>query len=40
MKNGGNYLNIIIKVMDGKPTANLIFNGERLKDFPVILVMN
>lgn len=40
MKNRGNYLNIIVKVMDVKPTANLIFNGERLKGFPLISGMN
>ena len=30
----GTYLNII-KVIHGKPTANIIFNGEKLKSFPL-----
>ena len=30
----GNYLNII-KVIYDKPTANIIFNGEKLKAFPL-----
>ena len=30
----GNYLNII-KAMYGKPTANIILNGEELKAFPL-----
>ena len=29
----GTYLNIIKAIYD-KPTANIIFNGEKLKDFP------
>ena len=29
----GTYLNIIKDIYD-KPTANIIFNGEKLKDFP------
>ena len=31
----GTYLNII-KVIYGKPTANIILNGENLKAFPLI----
>ena len=31
---GGTYLNLIKAVYD-KPTANIILNGERLKDFPL-----
>ena len=30
----GTYLNII-KAIYGKPTANIIFNGEKLKAFPL-----
>ena len=30
----GTYLNII-KAIDDKPTANIIFNGEQLKAFPL-----
>ena len=30
----GTYLNIL-KVIHGKPTANIIFNGEKLKAFPL-----
>ena len=30
----GNYLNIIKAIYD-KPTANIIFNGEKLKAFPL-----
>ena len=30
----GTYLNII-KAMYGKPTANIILNGEKLKPFPL-----
>ena len=30
----GTYLNIV-KVIYGKPTANIIFNGEKLKAFPL-----
>ena len=30
----GTYLNIIKAICD-KPTANIIFNGEKLKDFPL-----
>ena len=30
----GNYLNII-KAIYGKPTANIILNGEKLKAFPL-----
>ena len=30
----GNYLNIIKAIYD-KPTANIIFNGEKLKTFPL-----
>ena len=30
----GTYLNIIKAIYD-KPTANIIFNGEKLKDFPL-----
>ena len=30
----GNYLNIIKAIYD-KPTANIIFNGEKLKPFPL-----
>ena len=30
----GAYLNIV-KVTYGKPTANIIFNGEKLKSFPL-----
>ena len=29
----GNYLNIV-KAICGKPTANIILNGEKLKAFP------
>ena len=29
----GTYLNIIKDIYDGKPTANIILNGERLKTF-------
>ena len=29
----GNYLNIV-KAIYGKPTANIILNGEKLKAFP------
>jgi len=32
----GTYLNII-KAIHGKPTANIISNGEKLKSFPLIL---
>ena len=31
----GTYLNII-KAIYGKPTANIILNGEKLKSFPLI----
>ena len=31
----GNYLNIVKAIYD-KPTANIIFNGEKLKAFPLI----
>ena len=31
---GGIYLNII-KAIYGKPTTNIIFNGEKLKEFPL-----
>ena len=31
---GGTYLNIIKTIYD-KPTANIIFNGEKLKAFPL-----
>ena len=31
----GTYLNII-KAIYGKPTANIILNGEKLKTFPLI----
>ena len=30
----GTYLNII-KAMYGKPTANIVLNGEKLKPFPL-----
>ena len=30
----GTYLNIV-KAIYGKPTANIIFNGEKLKAFPL-----
>ena len=30
----GNYLNIIKAIYD-KPTANIIFNGEKMKSFPL-----
>ena len=30
----GTYLNIV-KAMYDKPTANIIFNGEKLKEFPL-----
>ena len=30
----GTYLNIIKAIYD-KPTANIIFNGEKLKEFPL-----
>ena len=30
----GNYLNIV-KVIYDKPTANIIFNGKKLKAFPL-----
>ena len=30
----GTYLNIIKAIYD-KPTANIIFNGEQLKEFPL-----
>ena len=30
----GTYLNIIKAIFD-KPTANIIFNGEKLKEFPL-----
>ena len=30
----GTYLNII-KAINGKPTANIILNGEKLKAFPL-----
>ena len=30
----GNYLNIV-KVIYDKPTANIVFNGEKLKAFPL-----
>ena len=32
----GTYLNIITAIYD-KPTANIIFNGEKLKAFPLKL---
>ena len=31
----GTYLNIIIKAIYDKPTANIILNGEKLKAFPL-----
>ena len=31
----GTYLNIIIKVIDDKLTANIILNSEKLKAFPL-----
>ena len=31
---GGTYLNIVKAIYD-KPTANIIFNGEKLKTFPL-----
>ena len=30
----GTYLNIIKAIYD-KPTANIVFNGEKLKEFPL-----
>jgi len=35
MGTDGTYLNIGIAILD-KPTANIIFNGEKLKAFPII----
>ena len=31
----GAYITIIIKAMYKKPTANIIFNGQKLKAFPL-----
>jgi len=35
MGTDGTYLNIGMAILD-KPTANIIFNGEKLKAFPII----
>ena len=34
---GGTYLNKVIKAIYDKPTANIIFNSEKLKAFPIRL---